>query len=441
MSPPTQPKPGKMRQFRNAALVLVLVAYVLICVFSSSRSIGINIATSSSLKEKTAENKTEFHYNTTLTSFPPDEKDDTNMENTSADFYSTTWPSMQKALCGEGAPNLLLSSFLFHTARQEVYGDNDPRPFSNKTYKPSVTQMQFFAGESGASIFEGVNEKGENFSTIYVKIWKCGNNQIRWMERKLYKHLNGTYDMLQLPTALRKNLSSRPCIYTAVRDPISHFLSGYNEVEVRQLGEYNNKSADDWPVNSKPAPYHLSVPYSSESHELRKERFRKFVFDVLLEEPTFGSYKVYSHFFPMSRILVILKKFKKELTGYIPRLENITSTWPTFLSSTCENFPSIDVIPTMQMQGQHRSSKDRLGLYQAAKDVWNEGGPIARSLCILHAFDYACFEDLSKEIPEICRDVYQDYADDIIEYASENYFHYSHTADMNETTEDHNSQL
>ena len=409
-----------MRSFRNIAVILVLVGFVLISILFSSKSIEVYETTFPSLKERTTENKTAIQYNATL---PPTAIEDIFSEDESPDFYSTTWPPMQKALCGEGAPNLLLSSYLFHLARREVFGGDDPTPFSNETFQPSTTQMRFFVGHYGASIFEGVNERGERFSTIYVKIWKCGNNQIRWMERKLYKHLNGTYKTLQLPDALQKTFSSPPCIYTVIRDPISHFLSGYNEVEVRQLGEYNNQSADDWP-KSKPAPYHLSVPYSSDSQELRQERFRKFVLDVLQEEPTFGRYKVYSHFFPMSRILVILKKFKKELTGIIPQLENITSTWPTFLSSTCENFPSPDVIPTMSIRGQHRSSKDRLGLYQAAKDVWKEGGPIARSLCLLHAFDYACFEDLSTNIPDLCREVYQDNAEDIIDFASVNYFRY-----------------
>ncbi len=355
---------------------------------------------------------------------------------------------MQKALCGEGAPNLLLSSVLFDLARSEVFAEDDPRiaaeltdtknTNTNTSGGISKTQMKFFAGEFGSSsVFQGVNEKGDPFVTVYAKIWKCGNNQIRFMEKKLFKHLNGTYtDNLQLSHILGRFLRNiyesgddaimpPPCIYTAIRDPISHFLSGYNEVEVRQLGEYNNQSHPDWPTHSKPAPYHRKYPYSNESSDLRRHRFEAFVEDLLLEEPTFGNNYVYSHFFAMSRILVILKKYNSGLTGYIPQLDNITATWPSFLSSECANFPSKESIPAMTKQGQHRSSRDRLGLYQAAKEVWQEEGPVARSLCLLHAFDYACFEDLPEKIPSLCRSVYQDHAETIVRVGTKNYFTYS----------------
>ena len=379
--------------------------------------------------------------------------------NDEALFYNTTWPPMQKALCGEGAPNLFLSSALFDLARSEVFAEDDPRiaiaaELTDRGAKStnastsgglSKTQMKFFAGEFGSSVFQGVNEKGDPFLTVYAKIWKCGNNQIRFMEKKLFKHVNGTYtDHLQLSQTLGKFIPNMydsgdeydanantntnmppPCIYTAIRDPISHFLSGYNEVEVRQLGEYNNQSHPDWPTHSKPAPYHRKYPYSNESSDLRKHRFKAFVEDLLLEDPTFGSNYVYSHFFAMSRILVILKKYNLGLTGYIPQLDNITSTWPSFVSSECANFPAKESIPIMTKQGQHRSSRDRLGLYQAAKEVWKEDGPISRSLCLLHAFDYACFQDLPEKIPSLCRSVYQDYAETIVRVGTKNYFTYS----------------
>jgi hypothetical protein len=56
--------------------------------------------------------------------------------------------------------------------------------------------------------------------------------------------------------------------------------------------------------------------------------------------------------------------------------------------------------------GVHDSSLDEMGFYRAAKDVWAEQGDIARALCILHSFDYACWDDLPDGIPELCQDVY-----------------------------------
>ena len=40
------------------------------------------------------------------------------------------------------------------------------------------------------SIMEGVNDQGERFVTMYIRIFKCGNNQIRDMEVKLFKAKN-----------------------------------------------------------------------------------------------------------------------------------------------------------------------------------------------------------------------------------------------------------
>jgi len=350
----------------------------------------------------------------------------------------------------------MLSSTLFRLARAEVFSSGHKKRNTNSSFvptrpidlqtrefrsessgKPTKTLTKFFAGDFGTSVFHGWNdETGNRFVTVYVKIWKCGNNQIGWMEKKLLKHYsNGTYIMMELPQVLGHYLPSLydhnsninnnmppPCIYTAVRDPISHFLSGYNEVEVRQLGEYNEKIP---PNDTKSAPYHMFVPYSSESHELRKKRFRAFVEDLLLEEPVFASDYVYSHFFSMSRVLVTLAKYNAQLTGYIPELGNITWAWPEFMSTTCRNFPKRDKIPTMTTQGQHKSSQDRLGLYRAAKEVWGEVGPISRALCLLHAFDYACYRDLPDGIPILCRSVYQDHAEEIVAYGNQHYLEYN----------------
>mmetsp|Transcript_6650 Transcript_6650/g.14165 ORF Transcript_6650/g.14165 Transcript_6650/m.14165 type:complete len:335 (+) Transcript_6650:1-1005(+) len=307
---------------------------------------------------------------------------------------------------------------------------------------PSRTKRMFFVGDWGASSFHGTNHQGGKFAILYVKIWKSGTNQIRWMEKKLFKHYNLTHvaEDRRLSGAIRNYvnaLSSNkidgiynqkfadtppPCIYTAVRDPISHFLSGYNEIEVRQLGEYNNESHIDFPQDATRAPYHLDVPYSSTNPQLRKKRFMAFVRDVLLEEEVLSSHHIYSHFYSMSRILLVLANKNLTLTSYIPTLSNITTTWPAFVSSTCPGAPPLDEFPRMTKQGQHRSSKDRLGLYKAAKDVWEEGGPMARSLCLLHAFDYACYQNLPESVPPLCQKVYQDYGERMLHYGSTHHY-------------------
>ena len=421
---PKTHRKGNQKNSINFWVYLFLLAITLTSNTYFGKRMAATTAVSLSLKKTETENQTEY-------------KNEIDDDNTSVFyFYNTTWPPLRKVLCGEGAPNIMLSQKLFKLARFEVFNkdshrNHNPRAAvrrnsSSNSFAPtrpidlskrlsenvsSNTLAQFFSGDFGASVFQGVNEKGEDFVSLYVRILKCGNNQIRWMERNLFKHYNGTY-IYTLP--LWKALDNvvpmpPPCIYTVVRDPISHFLSGYNEIEVRLLGDYDNKI-----FHGKSLPYHLDVPYSSESPELRKRRFQAFVEDLLLEDPVFGSLRVYSHIFSMSRVLVVLAKYNKKLSGYIPKLENVTSAWPEFISSTYLGFPSREYIPKMTKQGQHESSQDRLGLYRAAKDVWEEFGPISRSLCLLHAFDYACYEDLPDGIPELCRSVYRDHSEEIV---------------------------
>jgi len=374
-------------------------------------------------------------------------------------FHNKVWPSLRHVLCGRGSPNLMLSRTLFRLARSEVFQENDPtianKDFRNVHGKPSSTLSAFFVGDFGTSIYRDASNP--SLTTVYVKIWKCGNNQIRWMEKKMWSKRKGTYvPKMGLSHALGQYLYTRnttdgtyiynpfinetnmtvvrratinnidpPCIYTVIRDPITHFLSGYNEVEVRILGEYNNGTSE-YNTKNNFAPYHFAVPYSDSSALIRRRRFSAFVEDLLREDEAFSKHYQYSHFFSMSRILPVLSSYNLSLTGYIPTLENLTSTWPAFISSNCPGAPSIDKIPKMTIQGQHRSSKDRLKMYKAAKDVWEEGGKHARSLCIIHAYDYACWKDLTEGIPNLCIEVFEKHERQIIKYGSENYYSYDY---------------
>jgi hypothetical protein len=287
-----------------------------------------------------------------------------------------------------------------------------------------------------------------------MRIWKCGNNQIRNMERELFSHKQRFKGKYKASTGVLKNalkkvgkidnieieevpfrvemkdspppLPTPPCIYTAIRDPISHFLSGYNQADFRMLtwNEFANSSLDS---SLHPhGPYHYAVPYTPTGsinntnkaavehlHNRRKERFEAFVKDLLREEKNLAKNQVYRHAFSMTKVLSSLAKHNQTLTAYIPTLENITSTWPAFISKTCPGAPPLQKMPKPKPKlkiGHHPTSNDPLGLYQAAKDVWKEGGSIARALCLLHAFDYACWEDLPAGIPDLCIEVYHKHA-------------------------------
>ena len=245
---------------------------------------------------------------------------------------------------------------------------------------------------------------------IYMRIFKCGNNQITKMLEQISSKDRGklkgitTVGLGRYLDERKSPLFPLPCIFTAIRDPISHFLSGYNEIEYRFETELNYTEEMMPPFGKLPR----------DTAEERRIRFQTFVEELLL-----GQYRtkkiVNWHVYSMSRILGPLQNHNATLTGYLPQLTNLTSTMPVFLSDTCPNMYSVDKMAAkVEIAGQHDSSKDPLGTYEAAKDLWKEAGPIARALCLLHAFDYACFPDLPDGIPPLCQSMYEKHAEEII---------------------------
>jgi len=342
-------------------------------------------------------------------------------------FYTSTWPPLRKVMCGEGAPNLHLSSMLFKLARDEVFLTNPTRPLetmntseleqSIEEERPTSTAEQFFSGNWGMSALDGNYTQQDSgkltlFKTRYVRVWKAGNNQIRALEEDLAKEL-GISDYQEEVRLRKKEFQTEngiePCIYTVIRDPIQHFLSGYNEIEFRTFRTHT------WPE----APYHTDLPYNKTDDH--KKRFRAFVEDLLVEDGSFLVNSVYSHCFSMSRVLSSLAKIGRQLNGYLADLADLTQRWPEFLTNTCPGLPPLESFPKPKVNGQHQSSKDPWGTYKASKEVWAEGGPIARALCLLSAPDYACFEDLPEGIPEFCQTVYKDHAQTLIDYGQKHY--------------------
>jgi hypothetical protein len=153
----------------------------------------------------------------------------------------------------------------------------------------------------------------------------------------------------------------------------------------------------------------LRWPKKKQSKKLNKtDLFEEFVIDLFFDRLDFSKLD-YMHIMPMSRILGGLSDYNLTLTNYMPSLTNLTKVWPEFMQETCPgispslNFPKGGMLTA----GQHESSDDPLGAYEAAKSVWMEQGHVARALCILPAFDYACYDKLSTLIPPLCLDVYK----------------------------------
>ena len=386
--------------------------------------------------------------------------------NNDTDFEQIIWPKLRQKLCPKGVPDTSMGPTLFRLGRIEFGLDpnasaiDDPEKASRNRHRISE---YFYDGGFGFTIFlDGTNTSNGFF---YVPIWKCANDQIhsylhrvvnRMADGKIRKsvdssnavdHTSDTYlerlNIKALEYTLHEVLDrkknktnvvapsdeknndfyftyndsarTKPCVFAVLRDPISHFLSGYNEVEFRLISRTGGAPG---PKEDHKLGSYTEIPYD-QGPDQRKKRFTTLVKNLLKEHSSFPEYGLYKHFASISRVLPTLDRFDllpdEHTSWYLPTLENLTETFPEYLAERCplmssnyqqysnENNPTM-AFPTMVPRGKHESSNDIYGTYQPAKDVWKEGGFVARALCALHAMDYSCFEDMP--IPPVCRDVY-----------------------------------
>ncbi|CAJ1959729.1 unnamed protein product [Cylindrotheca closterium] len=258
-----------------------------------------------------------------------------------------------------------------------------------------------------------------------LSIWKCANTQIRRFEDGIFDKTNTVPFQFRRTTKTRKSQSKSKnkhyklydCIVAAIRDPISHFLSGYNEIEWRINEELKNPResiAKEWPFGSL-------IPGSM-------ERFDQFVADLVtcpigknlpgIVDKHPRNLEI-EHVYSMSAILRLLDKdtyIPKSRVNfhYLPTLANLNETWAPFVLSSCprafSNETRTKLLTTpMRPERWHESTKDQLGTYKVAKAAMKKEGPTAKALCALHLMDYACWQDLPDGVPKVCMDLYLDY--------------------------------
>jgi hypothetical protein len=311
------------------------------------------------------------------------------------------WSQVKSRLCRNGVPDTSLGEKLFSLARKVLNSDNSTVEDVHNKRMVDTFYNGFFG--DGASLY--MSQEGGNESMIYIEVWKCGSNFIRqWLQNVFKNATQGEFVKDIHPKKALSLLQARgrattPCVVTAIRDPIFHFLSGYNEMEYRMWQHIDHPK-------SRTPPFYLERSFETENN--RRQRFKEFVSNVLYDE--FDKFKGLAphHILPPSRILSGLSKLGLQLTAYLPSPVNLTSTWPPFLANACPGLSSLEATRDPAGMGIHDSSLDEMGFYRAAKDVWAEQGDTARALCILHSFDYACCDDLPDGIPELCQDVYSE---------------------------------
>jgi hypothetical protein len=317
-------------------------------------------------------------------------------------------------------PKYQLASTIFRLARQELIKGASSSNASARLEdcngmkdRMPATFFSFVPG-SKSRASDGSN-KNQVFT--YFPIWKCANNQLR----AYWEQIFGSNASKEFKERKRwKQQNPKPeCIVVAVRDPISHFLSAYNEIETRihKFRKWRGRPAKTWPFGSLKAG--------------STERFQQLITD-LLDCPMARNYKgidaawpvrlELEHLFSMTGTLRLLSLDRSvNMTSdvhYLPSLDDLEHTWPQFMGKSCpESFSNATTtrILTTEMNsdlGNHMSSKDLLGTYAAAKRVWSEGGVFAKALCALHLLDYACWKDLPEGVPNLCLDLYFSYSVD-----------------------------
>jgi len=309
-----------------------------------------------------------------------------------ADCFDKLWPHIKDSLCPAMVPNTDLTDAIFAIARDEV----GLRQWNGTDQSLSY----FYKGSPDPTGF--VYTSPENKTMVYMSIWKVAHETVEVWARRNVEPLEGDFRVTSKPV-LRKLLQEAPdaCILATIRDPISHFLSGYNEVDTRVL----EREHDPIHARMRDAPKGLYHRY----HYGTKQRFEQFVADILSQPYTLGwsDFPLVQplHFYSMSGALYLLGQYGVNLTSFLPSIENLGNAFPKFALQACPGVLPENITHDVTVaESGHESSKDKFGIYKAAKDVWTEGGSTARALCVLHAIDYACWENM--EIPALCKEVY-----------------------------------
>ena len=314
-------------------------------------------------------------------------------KNTTSVAFDKVWPEVKSKLCPRMKPNVKYGRQLFLAAQGELGMIPVEDSGELSELERFIGIERYWTFQSGGWLY---TPKDGNASTIYMRIFKGGNNQIMQGFGSLIlsaSESEGHYTVFSNLSDVPRQILNHACIVTVVRDPVERWLSGYNEIEYRA---------------AKVHPRQMNRNQKSQFHRFRnatEERFEQFVRDFI-GGPSRDLQIQYGHIYSMSGIIHHLNEdVGAQLTSYLPSLADLGHTFPSFLTSTCPNMPKSAHNP-MSRHGQHATSDDPLGSYSAAKQVWKKQGITARALCAISAMDYACYEKLP--IPSLCQEVFAD---------------------------------
>lgn len=261
--------------------------------------------------------------------------------------FPEIWPQIQDAICPILRPKMGLGRTFFHLARLEA-----KIPVDGGWQGPTLSG-KFFTGHFDKEVIASM--PASNHVLRYVPIWKCANNQIK-------EYLGSVFNT---SNAAKPPGSTVACVVTVVRDPIEHFLSGYNEIEYRWS---RMRATPEWEREVRNLSHWTELPGTT-------TRFASFLTDILdpLQANKF-LYFEYAHVFAMSRVLAMTPR----ITAYLPSLANLTHQRPQFLQQNCPGFPTSLVqvpppkIPWGPIRWHGRSGPNKeSGLIPFAPSMWS----------------------------------------------------------------------
>ena len=313
---------------------------------------------------------------------------------------SWDWESHKARLCPNQRPNVDLGEALFRAARREL------GMHASKSRWPSSAGVadRFFSFSSGG--FALAARDGTRRAAVYVRIWKCANDSIRAWAHATFAPAAGdptrsdvfyAEDTVDVPSLVKRAEDAgngSVVAVTILRDPVEHFLSGWNEIAERESRRGGGG-------------VRRMVQGDPEAH------FMQFVSDLVAGVPRFpGQERVRSlpHVFAMSGVLVPLHALGVPLVYPLatPSLHDAARKFPALASEAAPG-----TVPPEAMHDAHAvdahsrthpSGHDDLGTHEAARAVVARAGPTARAVCALSAMDYACFSD-AFPVPALCLQV------------------------------------
>ena len=167
-------------------------------------------------------------------------------------FHNPHWPLLKQIMCPNQSPNPNVWSTLFQLARFEFGLPKDPHPSDliafDSFFKFNYGGLGYYYASNDNSTNANNDDDAQNLM-IYLRIFKAGNDQIRHNLQHLLgsrkvENWNTIYDIFT-SDIVKKTKQQNMCVVTAVRDPIEHFMSAYNEVEYRQEEKQREEEGND----------------------------------------------------------------------------------------------------------------------------------------------------------------------------------------------------